>query len=93
MQPAPSSLRICVRATGSLPLLSAPAVVPKKDFQWVEWTEKKRPLTACQAAAQRGEKGGFIPQLTIGLLTHEPRSFGDSMETYLKYGLFEMVDE
>jgi len=69
------------------------AVIPKKDFKWVEWTEKKRPLSACQAAAQRGEKGGFIPQLTIGLLTHEPRSFGDSMETYLKYGLFEMVDE
>lgn len=69
------------------------AVVPKKDFKWVEWTEKKRPESACRAAARRGDKGGFIADLSVGLLTHEPRSFAESMDSYEQHGFFDVIPE
>jgi hypothetical protein len=68
-------------------------VVAKSDFTWREWTEKKRPETRCQAAARRGAKGKMLSELTVGLLTHEPRSFGESMASYERHGLFDIVPE
>ena len=34
-----------------------------------------------------------IPDLTVGLLTHEPESFRRSMASYEKYGMFDILDE
>jgi Glycosyl transferase family 2 len=69
------------------------AVIPKKDFVWKEWSEKKRPETRCEAAARMGGKGKMLEDLSVGLLTHEPRSFAESMESYERHGFFDIIPE
>jgi hypothetical protein len=71
-----------------------PKVIPKKDFQIQPWSMPADPELPCQAAWKRGERPpGPVPELTVGLLTHEPRSFRDSMATYEALGLFDVVSE
>ena len=86
------------RAESIIPALAprrrSSAVIPKAQWQWREWTEKKRPETRCQAAARAGT--GFsaqLDELTVGLLTHEGNSFAQSMESYERHGLFDIVPE
>ena len=50
-------------------------------------------MTKCQAAAAAGVKVPVIEDLSVGLLTHEHRSFGDTMRTYEKYGFFDVIPE
>lgn len=70
-----------------------PRVIPKSEFKLKEWSEPAEPETPCRAAWKRGEKGQRVKDLTVGLLTHEPRSFRDTMETYEKLGFFDVVEE
>ena len=71
-----------------------PSVVPRSQWAWRPWSEVRRPETRCQAAARLGSpSGGVVEGLTVGLLTHEPRSFAESMASYERHGLFSAVTE
>ncbi len=68
-------------------------MIPKSEFKLIEWSEPQRPLTRCQAANLAGDRVPVIEDLSVGLLTHEHRSFGDTMKTYDKWGLFDVIPE
>jgi hypothetical protein len=51
------------------------------------------PLKPCQAAHKAGIAPRVVPGITLGLLTHEAHSFGDSLKTYEDNGLFDVVPE
>lgn len=76
---------------GSCP--TRPPVIPKSEWKLQEWSEPKEPETRCQAAHRRGEPLHVIEDVTFGMLTHEPRSMRDTLATYEKWGLFEVVAE
>ena len=70
-----------------------PSVIPKAQFTLRPWTGKPDPVLPCQERAKAGEKPPIIPELTVGLLTHEPKSMRDSLATYEAMGLFDVVGE
>lgn len=69
--------------------------VPKAQYTVGPWSGgQDEPLRACQAAALAGVKPREpIPELSVGLLTHEPVSFAASMKTYEEQGFFDLVPE
>ena len=68
--------------------------VLRSAYKLAAWSEVVPPKTPCQEAWARGERPASpIPLLSVGLLTHEPRSFRDSMATYEKFGLFDVLGE
>lgn len=80
------------RNKGSCP--SRPPVVNKSAFKLKPWSAPVVPERSCQVAWKNGERPRKpIRKVTWGLLTHEPRSFRDSMTTYEKLGLFDVMDE
>jgi len=71
-----------------------PPVVSKSSFSLKPWSAPIQAERPCQTAWKNGERPRKpIKKVTWGLLTHEPRSFRDSMNTYEKYGLFDVMDE
>jgi hypothetical protein len=78
----------------------AKALTPVADWVLKPWSEVKRPPTACQAAAAAAAALGAaappvppVREVTVGMLTHEPRSMADSLATYEANGLFDLVAE
>ena len=69
------------------------AAVSKKDFKLQNWSEALVTPLACEAAAAAGAKGEVVQELSLGMLTHEPRSMRDTLETYEKGGLFDLVTD
>jgi hypothetical protein len=70
------------------------AAIPKKDFKLAKWSEKIPPKTKCEEDHEKGIKPrGVIEGLTVGMLTHEPKSMSDSLATYEKYGFFDIIPE
>lgn len=67
--------------------------IPKAEWKLKPWSAPAEPETPCQAAWRKGERPGIIPDITFGMLTHEPRSMRDSLATYEALGLFDVVDE
>ncbi len=77
---------------GGCPKRAAP--VARASYKSKPWSAPARPLSACQAAWAAGERPkAALPGLSVGLLTHEPRSFADSMATYEALGLFDVIGE
>jgi hypothetical protein len=76
---------------GSCPKKSP--VIPKKEYKLKEWSEVKEPDTECQLAWKRGDPLKPIPNLSVGMLTHEPRSMADTLATYEKWGFFQVVTD
>lgn len=70
-----------------------PSVIPKAKFTLRPWSGVPDPVLPCQERAKTGEKPPIIPELTVGLLTHEPKSMRDSLATYEAMGLFDVVGE
>jgi hypothetical protein len=68
------------------------AVIPKAQFTVKPWSGKPDPVLPCQTRSKAGEKPPTIPELTVGMLTHEPKSMRDSLATYDKLGLFDVVE-
>lgn len=68
-------------------------VIPKDEFKVQLWSEQRRPLTPCQLAKKRGYKPNIIQNLTVGMLTHEPRAIKISLATYEEHGLFDVIPE
>ena len=68
--------------------------VKRADYKPAAWSEVREPETPCQAAWRGGERPSQpLAELSVGLLTHEPRSFKDSMATYEALGLFDVIGE
>ena len=70
-----------------------PSVIPKAQFTLRPWSGVPDPVLPCQERAKAGQKPPVIPELTVGLLTHEPKSMRDSLATYEAMGLFDVVSE
>ena len=72
-----------------------PAAIPKAEFKLQPWSEKVSPPTRCQADAAKGvaPPKDDLAELSVGMLTHEPRSMADSLATYEANGLFDAVPE
>ena len=70
-----------------------PPVYPKATWTLKPWSEDRGPIKPCQVAAGAGIKARVVDGVTLGLLTHEHVSFADSMETYERNGLFDVVPE
>ena len=83
----------CYSKDGAWACPSMHATVPKASFTVKPWSEPVGPVTPCQIAAAAGTKVGVIANLTVGLLTHEPRAFALSMATYEERGFFSLVPE
>lgn len=67
--------------------------MPKAQFTLKPWSEKVPPPSACEAAALRGDKPRKVEGVSVGMLTHEPRSMADSLATYEANGFFDLVPE
>ena len=77
---------------GSCP--SRPPVVPVSEFVVKPWAPVQDPPRGCKIAADRGVVVTEpIPELTLGLLTHEPVALRTSMATYDALGLFPLISE
>ena len=72
-----------------------PPVFPKEGFKLAPWSEVPEPLSKCAAAAAAGGVAATnaLEDLSVGMLTHEPRSMKDSLGTYEEMGLFDVVPE
>lgn len=89
---SPMSRIIVCKSAGACP--ARPKVIPRKEWKLKKWSGAPEPDTQCQKDWKAGKKpSGTIKKVTWGLLTHEPRSFKDSMDTYEKLGMFEVMDE
>jgi hypothetical protein len=78
---------------GSCPKRRAP--VPRASLATLPpWSEPAEPPSACRAAWDANARPKApIAKVTAGLLTHEPVSFRASMETYERWGMFDVFGE
>ena len=52
------------------------------------------PVTPCeQRALDGGKPPGVLEDVSVGMLTHESRSMGDSLATYDALGFFDVIPE
>lgn len=71
-----------------------PKVIPIAEYTVKPWAPTPDPPRGCKIAADRGIVATEpIPDLTVGLLTHEPVALRLSMATYDALGLFPLVSE
>ena len=75
------------------PSMKVEALVPKAKFTVQPWSEASPAPQPCHVAAEAGVAPGVVENLSVGLLTHEPRAFELSMATYEALGLFSVVKE
>ena len=72
----------------------SPPVAAKASYTVKPWAPTLDPVTPCHRAAAEGVTVTTpIPELTVGLLTHEPTALAKSMRTYDELGLFPLVSE
>ena len=75
------------------PSMRVEALVHAASFTVRPWSEPSPSAMPCRAAAEAGLAPGVVENLSVGLLTHEPRAFELSMATYEALGLFAVVKE
>ena len=71
-----------------------PSVIPKVAYKLKEWSEPVPTPKPCQLAKAAGKAPpGVLQDLSVGMLTHEPRSMRDTLATYEANGFFDVVPE
>jgi hypothetical protein len=69
------------------------ATIPEASFTVQPWSAPSPSPNPCRAAAAAGVKAAKVPDLSVGMLTHEPVAFRLSLATYEEYGMFDVLDE
>ena len=75
------------------PSMKVDALVPAEKFTVRPWSEPSPSNMPCRVAAEAGIDPGVVENLSVGLLTHEPRAFELSLATYEALGFFSVVKE
>lgn len=86
-------INYCYSKDGAWACPSMHATVPEASFTVAPWSAPSPSPNPCRAAAAAGVKAPKVPELSVGMLTHEPVAFKLSLATYEEFGMFDVLDE
>ena len=89
-----NEVKWCAQPGNALGCGSRKPPILRSEYKLQPWSEVLPPRMPCQAEWDKGERPALpVKDLSVAMLTHEPRSFRDSLVTYEKWGLFDVVGE